>query len=97
MLDKSEQFIGKGDWEYDREFVEENYPEAELTDKKWEALVDWCSTSESEEEFNEVFLDAIFRLDEIIEFNKVYHEIWLEEHGNPYPFDKDGNNTQETR
>jgi uncharacterized protein YgfB (UPF0149 family) len=97
MLDKSEQFIGKDDWRFSREFVEQFYKSAEMTDEKWEALVDWCSNCKTKEEFNEDFMEAIYRLDEIIEFTKVYREIWLEENGNPYPFDKDGNNTQETR
>ena len=85
---------------YTKESVENYYVlngtlEKDLTDQEWKALVIWCQELEEGQELEDRLLSGIESLDEITFISDLIEKAWLEEHGNPYPFDKDGNNTQE--
>jgi hypothetical protein len=95
MIDKSKQMVGLKwhDW-ISRQWVEKTYP-TQFTDEQWEIFVDYCDRATTEEEFDEDFAYAVNNFRELEENLKLYSEVWLEENGNPYPFDKDGNNVEE--
>jgi hypothetical protein len=96
MADKSKQIIGDNiGFPYSRKWIEENYSFKKLTDDQWEVLADYLASANGEEEWNDFFLYGFYNIEELVEKYKSYDEVWLEIHGNPYPFDKDGNNTQE--
>jgi hypothetical protein len=93
MTDKTQQFISDK-WKLSRADIDEVY-EVSLTDRQWELLVQYLGkydeSSESRKELYEIMAD----LDGLEKFDKDYQESWLEFHGNPYPFDKFGNNVEE--
>ena len=95
MVDKSEQFVGGDRFEnYSRAWIEESYRKV-LTDEQWKILVEHAHNAEDEDEYDDNLYYAIYNMEELEKNIKAYEEVWLEIHGNPYPFDKDGNNTQE--
>jgi len=66
MLDKSEQFIGGGEFSlYSRQAIEEFYPSVPLTDKRWEVIVDYCARSKDEEGFQSALVDAIYNIEKL--------------------------------
>jgi hypothetical protein len=86
---------------YSKESIDDYYVlngslQAELTDEEWNALVSWCSHLDEDEVLEEKLLDGIVNIDEITYISQLVEKGWLEEHGNPYPFDKDGNNVEES-
>jgi hypothetical protein len=99
MVDKSKQMVGLSWYNFiSRQWIEEIKSEAKLwTDEQWEVFVDYCENSTTEEEFDENFAYALHNFPELEKNLKLYEEAWLVEHGNPYPLDKDGNNTQENK
>ncbi len=95
MVDKSKQIIGESIGNpLSREWVEKNYPFKKLTDEQWEVLKNYTDSANDEEEWNDFFVYAFYNTEELVEKYKAYDKTWLEIHGNPYPLDKDGNNTQ---
>jgi hypothetical protein len=95
MIDKSKQMVGlKWKDPVSRQWIEDTYP-TQFTDEQWEIFVDYCEKATSEEEFDEDFTYAVYNIKELEQNLKDYHKVWLEIHGNPYPFDKDGNNVEE--
>jgi hypothetical protein len=95
MIDKEKQFVGGDKFpNYSRAELEESYHK-EFTDKEWGMLVDYAHNADDEDEYDDNLTYAIYNTEELQETLKAYEEVWLEHHGNPYPFDKDGNNTQE--
>lgn len=63
MAEKSEQFIGGGEFSlYSRQWIEEKYPFAELTDRRWEVIVDYCANSKDEEEFESALAHALYNI-----------------------------------
>jgi hypothetical protein len=96
MTDKSQQFVGeKIGKPYSREWIEENYPFKILTDEQWEIFKDYMDSADDEEEFEEEWLFAFYKIEELVEMYKAYDKAWLEAHGNAYPFDENGRNTLE--
>jgi hypothetical protein len=85
---------------YTKESVDNYYVlngslEKDLTDQEWKALVIWCQELEEGQDLEDRLLEGIQNLEDITFISEIIEQAWLEEHGNPYPFDKDGNNTQE--
>jgi hypothetical protein len=81
---------------YSKEEIEEFY-ELSLTDKQWNLLVDYSENpdEEYEETTASLIVDYMEKRELLEESADMYEKLWLEHHGKPYPFDKDGNNTQE--
>ena len=97
MNHKPEELLAGGF--YSKESVDTYYVlngvlEKDLTDQEWKALVIWCQDLEDEQDIEDRLLEGIQNLEEITFISELIEKAWLEEHGNPYPFDKDGNNTQ---
>lgn len=66
-----------------------------MTDKQWNLVVDYCADPDPEyEKTEDLIFDFIEKRELMEEVSDKYEEMWLETHGNPYPFDKDGNDTQ---
>lgn len=87
---------------YTKESVDNYYVlngllESDLTDQQWKALVIWCDELEEGQDLDDRLLQGLENIDEITFISELIEKAWLEEHGNPYPFDKDGNNTQENK
>jgi hypothetical protein len=79
---------------YTKERIEQFY-ELTLTDKQWNLLVDYSANPDEEYETTEdLIFDFIEKRELLEEVSDKYREMWLETHGNPYPLDKDGNDTQ---
>ena len=65
MTDKSQQFVGGDKFSnYSREWLEKSY-KVEITDKQWDILVDYCSGSFSEDEYQSDLLYAIKNIDRL--------------------------------
>ena len=95
MVDKEKQFVGGDKFpNYSRAEIEEAYHK-EFTDEQWEMIVDYAHNADDEDEYDDNLTYAVYNTEELQKTLKAYEEVWLEVHGNPYPFDKDGNNTQE--
>jgi hypothetical protein len=97
-LEKSNALLVGG--VYTKESVEGYYVlngplEKDLTDQEWKALVLWCQDLEEGQDLEDRLLEGIENLESIAPISELIENAWREEHGNPYPFDKDGNNTQE--
>jgi hypothetical protein len=65
MTDKATQFVGGDQFSnYSREWLEKSYG-VELTNRQWEILVDYCSGSFSEDEYQSDLLYAIRNIDRL--------------------------------
>ena len=65
MTDKSKQFVGGTKFSnYSREWIEKSY-RIELTDEQWDILVEYCSGSRDEDEYQADVLYAIENIDRI--------------------------------
>jgi len=65
MTDKSQQFVGGDKFpKVSRQWLEDHYPER-LTDKQWDILVDYCSGSIDEDEYQADLLYAIKNIDRL--------------------------------
>jgi hypothetical protein len=94
MVNKEQQLVGGDRFEnYSRAWIEESYRK-ELTDEQWNILVGYANNADNEDEYDDNLYYAIYNIEELQENLKTYSDVWLEVHGNPYPFDKDGNDTQ---
>jgi len=81
---------------YTRESIDEYY-EIALTDKQWELLVEYASNPDPDYETTaDLVADFVNKIDLLESASDEYEKIWLQTHGNPYPFDKDGNNVEES-
>ena len=82
MTDKSKQMLGQ---QFDkphlsRQWIEDSYP-IKFTDKQWEIAVDYCSSSETEEEFEEDFLYAVYEIEKLEAEYDEYDEVFRSIHG----------------
>jgi hypothetical protein len=94
MVNKAEQFVGGDKFEnYSRAWIEENYNKY-FTDEQWDIIVDYANSAENDDEYDDYLSYAIYETEQLEQNLKAYHEVWKQLHGNPYPFDKDGNDTQ---
>jgi hypothetical protein len=79
---------------YTKQQIEKFY-ELPLTDKQWNLLVDYSENPDEEyETTEELIVDFIEKRELLEDVSDKYREMWLEIHGNPYPFDKDGNSVE---
>jgi hypothetical protein len=95
MVNKEKQFVGGDKFpNYSRTDLEESYHK-EFTDEQWDILVEYANNAGDDDEYDDNLTYAIYEIEALQKNLKDYEEVWLEVHGNPYPFDKDGNDTQE--
>ena len=81
MTDKATQFVGGEKFaNYSREWIE-NSDKIQFTDEQWAILVDYCSGSLDEEEYEADLLYAIKNIDRLEADSKMYDQAYLEIHG----------------
>jgi peptide subunit release factor RF-3 len=91
MTKKTPDSVG----DYTQKAIEEFY-DTKLTDKQWKLLVEYASDPDPDYETTEdLILDFIEKIELLEEVSDEYEKMWLETHGNPYPFTKDGVNVEE--
>ena len=65
MTDKSQQFVGGDKFSnYSRDWLEKSY-KVEFTDEQWDILVEYCSGSRDEDEYEADVLYAIENIDRL--------------------------------